>query len=141
MALIRRAFEERGREVPEILNDAFVKIAELTSQRDKIFHYGIAFTDEGDFVTDEGRTIAARAQRYPISVKRLDDLAADTVTCWAKLVVWHRSLKPAQQHDYHQDWVEASRRSWLHKSPLPVRVKSRRQTKKPQSRQPKPSTE
>ena len=137
--MIRRAREEQGRKIPKYVEEAFDHIAGITTERDRILHYGIHFYETGDFVTNANAQIASKVRVTQITVNDLYDMAGDTVVVWARLVIYNQSLvRRKQPWPNRTAWVEASRRPWLYKSPQPVRVQGKsRGTKPKQSRQPR----
>jgi hypothetical protein len=135
---IRRTREEEGRKIPKYVEEAFGHIAGITTERDRILHYGIHFYETGDFVTDENAQITSKVRVTQITVDDLRDMAGDTIVVWARLLIYNQSLvRRKQPWPNRPAWVEASRRPWRYRPPQPARDQGKpRGTKPKRSRQP-----
>lgn len=115
ISFIRRASEETGKTIPAEVDEAFSKIAMINTQRDRLFHYGFEIDEnENAFVSDLDRNITSKAINEPIGVEDLKNLSRDTVTCWARLVVFNHAMLRVP-HPSQEAWENAAKRPWRYK--------------------------
>lgn len=137
ISFVRRTAEAKGEELPPELEEAFTKMATITDARDRLLHHGLQFEDpEGDsaFISDERRNLPTRARREAITPKDIHDLAADTIVCWARLVVFNSDFK-SHPTPFLEGWRDAAKnRPWRYKSASPSPAKQAPRPKKPRAR-------
>lgn len=139
IAFVKRALAEMGKPLPREIKEAFQKIAIINGQRDRILHLGIEIDeDENAFVSDEDMTVSSKARKDPISVSDLRALSSDTIVCWARLVVFNRTMI-GSPHPSQKAWERASQRPWRYKPPQPSPKKSPRLPKRKRSPRPQSS--
>lgn len=140
---LKRIFSDpafAGKPPPGNLLEAFGKVAEITTIRNDILHYGVQFSDRGMIVTDAWKQMPHRVKESKITNALIDDLSADVIKCIATFTLWNISRLP-EPHPFHEEWKTAAVVPWRYK-PLPLaRALNHKGAKQPRVRQRRPFRE
>jgi hypothetical protein len=82
-SFIRRIFEARGEQFPELLERGFSQLIAINNVRNSIVHYGAQFDGVEMYVSNHFKALPGKERRIPITPTTLEHLWADlqTIQC------------------------------------------------------------
>ena len=124
---IKRFHTAKGMPLDPMLEKAFPKIAELTTVRDRLLHYGGKFEDGVAIATDRYRNIPSKQYWLKFTLEDLEKIVEDTVTANGCLVSFWLARRPRKENSHFNAWLVIAQKPWRYRFPAQANKQGRNQ--------------
>lgn len=141
VSFIRRIFESRHEELPEILSNAFAQLSIISTVRNDLVHYGAQYDEEAKLIASNALVaLPGKERKIPISRRVLEHLWGDLVTIEYCLNAYFFSIRPdLTTPSVAEKYSEAAQTPWQYKQPPQPQKKVRPHSGNRGASNPKPA--